>query len=160
MTLVAAHEAWRAGQLIAAEAAYREAASAPPAPWAASFQLAWLDAAFGRLSPARARAFRAQAPGAAAQRRVDVLVALCEGSDHLDGALADWDIEALRTAGAREPDDWWVERARRAWRAGLYGLADACIDEAVERSVVLADDKPHWAVGLLTQADEHLAAIG
>jgi hypothetical protein len=160
VTLTTAHEAWRAGRLVAAEAAYRDAANAQPDLWTASFQLAWLDAAFGRLSPARARAFHRQAPGAAAQRRVDVLVALCEGSDHLDGSLRDWDIEALRSAGAREPDDWWLERARRAWRAGLYGLADACVDEAVERSVVLADDKPHWAVGLLTQADEHLAAIG
>jgi hypothetical protein len=160
VTLDAAHEAWRAGRLVAAEAGYRDAANAQPELFAPRFQLAWLDAAFGRLSPARARAFGRQAPGAAAQRRVDVLVALCEGGDHLDGDLRDWDIETLRSIGARESDDWWLERARRAWRAGLYGLADACVDEAVERSAVLADDKPHWAVGLLTQADEHLTAIG
>lgn len=160
MTMASAHEAWRAGRLLAAEAAYRAVVDAQPDSWTASFQLAWLDAAFGRLSPARARAFERLAPDAVARRRVDVLVVLCESNDHLDGGLRDWDIDTLLTTGARESDDWWIERARRAWRAGLYGLADACVDKAVERSVVLADDKPHWAVGLLTQADEHLAAIG
>lgn len=183
MSLATAHEAWRDGRLIDAERDYRIEADAGS--WAARFQLAWFDAVFARLSPEQVRAlerpmlspaawleaaFGQPSPGApravdrrslspAARQRVELLASLCEGKVHLDGTLADWDIEALRARGAAETDDWWLERAHRAWRVGLYGLADRCVDEAVERSIVLADDKPHWAVGLLTQADDHLRAI-
>jgi hypothetical protein len=160
MTLAGAHQAWRDGRLLAAEADYRAVLAAAPDDWTASFQLAWLDAAFGRLSPARARGFGRPSLSPAARRRVELLVLLCAGDEHLDGSLRDWDIEALRATRSGEIDDWWLDRAHRAWRVGLHGLADACVDEAVERSVILADDRPHWAVGLLTQADEHLAAIG
>jgi hypothetical protein len=158
MNLDDANAAWREGRIADAEAGYRAALASSPDLWPATLQLAWLEAAFGRLSPARARSFDRPTLSPAARKRVEVLVAIADGADFLDGTVADWDIEALRASGEHD-DAWWLERARRAWSVGLYGLADACVDEATERSVTLEHDKPHWAVGLRTAADEHLKAI-
>jgi hypothetical protein len=153
-----AHEAWHEGRIRDADDAYRAALAANPDSWAAAFQIAWLEAAFGRLSPARARAFDRPTLSSAARKRVEVLVAITEGKDFLDGTVADWDIEALRASGEHDAD-WWLKRARRARDVELYGLADAAFEEAVERSSTLYDDRPRWAVGLRTDADEHLKAI-
>jgi hypothetical protein len=158
VSLAEANEAWREGRLRDADAAYRAARDADPSNWAAAFQVAWIEAAFGRLSPARARSFDRPTLSPAARRLIEELVAITERADFLDGTVADWDIETLRASGEHD-DTWWLTRAKRAAALLQYGLGDACFEEAVERSSVLFDDRPHWAVGLLTYADEHLAAI-
>ncbi len=98
-SMTAAHTAWREGRLIDAEAGYRSAVRTDPQDWVASFQLAWLDAAFGRLSPDRARSFDRPMLSQQARRRVDMLVAQTASLHPLEGALAAWDIDALLVAG-------------------------------------------------------------
>lgn len=151
--------AWREGRLLDAHAAYQDVARGRPDDWRAGFQLAWLDAAFGQLPPARARALDRAALGEETRRRVRALIAQAESGSYLDGTLADWDIGALEAAGKDQDDDWWLDRGKRAWKVGLFGLAHECYERAARRSNVLYDDSPSWAQGALTQADSHLAAV-
>lgn len=151
--------AWREGRLVDAEASFREALRRQPASWPAEFQLAWLDAAFGQLTPAKAQALDRPDLGAEARLRFRALIAQATTESHLGGALPDWDIGALDSTGADKDHVWWLDRGKRAWSVGLFGLANECYERAASRSNLLYDDPPSWAQGALTQADHHLAAV-
>lgn len=151
--------AWREGNLIKAQEAYRSALKQRPDDWRAAFQLAWIEAAFGQLPPAKARMLDRKGLSEGARRAVRALIAQAESGKFLDDGPAEWDIEALDRTGAGEDDHWWLDRGKRAWRAGLYGLAHECYERAARRASIWYDDPPNWAQGALTQADRHLQLI-
>ena len=151
--------AWREGRLLEAQSTYQELLKAQPTAWPAAFQLAWLDAAVGELAPARARALDRAGLSAEAHRRAQALIAQAESGAYADGSIADWDIGALDAAGEDQDEDWWLDRGKRAWKVGLFGVAHACYERAARRWNVLYDDPPSWAQGALTQADDHVRAV-
>jgi hypothetical protein len=148
-----AHEAWAEGRLGDARRGYQAHRDA----WGARMQLAWLDAAFGRLAPADAEALRVPGLSESAIARVDALAGAAAYPDPLPGDETDWDIAALRARGAEQTGGWWLAQGKAASAAGLYGVADACIDEAEDRTPDILWDAPGWTRTLTALLREHLA---
>jgi len=156
-----AAQAWREGRIRDARRGYEDVLRTDAGNWGASFQLAWLDGAFGTLSPERVRALDRAGLSASARRMITALDAIARQALPLDGGEGAWDIEALRRAGAQETlSGWWEARGKRATKAGLYGTALACFEEAESREPNGAYwDPPAWAQSLPGRLDEHLELV-
>ena len=80
----------------------------------------------------------------------------------LEGTVADWDIEVSATTGteAETYSSWWEAHGKAAFKAGLYGVALACFEEAETREVNGAYwDPPGWTHSLPALVDGHLAVV-
>ena len=97
-------------------------------------------------------------PGLSASARhvIEALQGMVEYPTPLDGNEADWDIEALRARGGNETySSWWETRGKAATKAGLYGVASACLEEAERREPNGAYwDPPSWTHSLPATAGE------
>jgi hypothetical protein len=150
--------AWLEGRLRKARALYERALRQHADHWAARFQLAWLDAAFGRLEPTTLAALERDELTATGRDRLRALAAADQRPPVAGDELA-WDIEVLRGAGAAEDAAWWLERGGQAWQAGLFGVAAACGTEAAARSARLRGEAPAWMRDAAAHAREHLRRI-
>ncbi len=150
-----ADQDWRDGALKRARDRYAEALRLDPKCWHAAFQLAWIDAAFGRLDATAASQLQVDGLSPDALRRLDMMASRPRP---IAGSVEEWDIEALRAQGERKAD-WWETRGRQAQEAGLFGLADACYLEAIEVEPDHYFDPPPHVQRASVQASQHLAAI-
>lgn len=159
-TRAAADDAWCAGHLGVARRCYQELLARDSNDWRARAALASLDLAFGKLSVDAARALSRNDLSAPAQDHVRTLIDAAGNPqrESLDSE-ADWDIDALRSAGKNADDSWWLAKGRAAWEAWLFGLAAACFHEACSRSEILYDNPPRWAQGTRTQSDSFLRML-
>ena len=153
--------AWREGRLLDARAAYGAALQADPASWAAAFQLAWLDSAFGGPTRAQVQALERDDLSPSARGLVDALADMARQPTSLPGRIEDWDIDALLRQGSTEHyGSWWESRGKTAAGVGLYGLALACFEEAERREPGGAFwDPPAWSHSLPAQVESHLALV-
>jgi hypothetical protein len=156
-----AGEAWRQGRILEAQRQYQTIANQDPKAWGALFQLAWLDAAFGKLSPARSRVLDQPGLSESARNMVRTLDQVAGDAPLLEGTIDDWDIESLRRQGAGETySSWWEARGKAAYKAGLYGVALACLEEAESREPSGAYwDPPGWTHSLAGQLEGHLRLV-
>jgi hypothetical protein len=149
-------QAWEAGALVAARAAYARAAGADPRSWHAAFQLAWIDLAFGDLDAARTAWLAAAAPHrgwrAAVAERVRTGATLA-------GGLPVWDIDALRRAAPAGDATWWEVRALRAHAARQHGLARACFDAAADFTSIRDYQPPRTYHQAIRDAHDLVAAL-
>lgn len=151
-----ADEDWRYGQLVSARARYSAALRMAPASWHAAFQLAWIDAAFGRRDP---DVMRKVDVAGLPEPAVDALRILKGGHlAPLAGDPQDWDIEHMRTAG-KHGTEWWEARGRDAQKAGQYGLAGVCYAEAVELDPDHYFDPPTHMQRAPYELSVHLEAV-
>jgi tetratricopeptide (TPR) repeat protein len=156
-----ADEAWREGRILEAQREYQTIANNDPNAWGALLQLAWLDAAFGKLTAARARALERPGLSESARDIVRTLEQIAGDSPSLEGTVADWDIENLRRRGGGETySSWWEAKGRAAQKAGLYGVALACLEEAESREPSGAYwDPPGWTHSLPAHLEGHLKVV-
>jgi tetratricopeptide (TPR) repeat protein len=156
-----ADDAWRQGRLLDARHDYEAVANADPNAWGALFQLAWLDGVFGKLTPARVQMLNRPNLSEPARNMLRALKGMAEYPVPLDGTPEDWDIENLRRHGSGETfSSWWESHGKAASRAGLYGVALACLEEAEAREPNGAYwDPPAWTHSLPAQLDEHLQIV-
>lgn len=150
--------AWREGRLRKARALYDRALRVRRDDWRAMFQLAWLDAAFGRLVPQATAELDRDDLTAAGRDRLRALAAT-EHRTSLSGEELSWDVDVLRATGAAESADWWEEHGRAAWGVGLFGVAAVCAIEAAMRSPALRAQPPAWMRVVATDADRHLQRV-
>lgn len=153
--------AWREGRILDARREYQAIAQADPGAWGAAFQLAWLEGIFGLLSPARVQAFDRSGLSPSARHMTEALDGMAQQPMPLEGTAEDWDIESLRRRGAGERfSSWWEARGKAAAKAGLYGVALACLEEAESREPNGAYwDPPAWTHALPAQVDGHLDLV-
>ena len=129
-----AGEAWGEGRILDAQRGYQAIVKTNPDQWGALFQLAWLDGIFGKLTLARIRALDRPGLSGSARNMTRALEGMASDPMPLEGDVADWDIAALRRRGSGETySSWWEARGKAACKAGLYGVALACFEEAESR---------------------------
>jgi hypothetical protein len=159
--LESAGEAWREGRILDARREYQAILQKDPGAWGAAFQLAWLDGIFGNLAAARVQQLDRPGLSGSARNMIEALEGMVSDPVPLEGSLADWDIEALRRRGGGETySSWWEARGRAACRAGLYGVALACLEEAERREPTGAYwDPPGWTHSLPALVDGHLKLV-
>ena len=160
-SLDSAGEAWREGRIIDAQRDYKAILATAPDSWGALFQLAWLDGIFGKLSPERIQPLRRSSLSESAKNMIRALEGMSPHPVPLEGSVADWDIETLRQRGRAETySSWWEAQGKAAFKAGLYGVALACFEEAETREVNGAYwDPPGWTHSLPALVDGHLAVV-
>jgi hypothetical protein len=149
---------WEVGLLQKACVAYRDVLARDPSNWHAAFQLAWIDAGFGRIDADRVEALQRPELPAAAAERLERLRERLERGPFLDGTIADWDLEGLRGSSDSKTARWWEEHAARAAATGQYGLALACFGEAEALAPEMYFDPPA-AFKAVPHPGKHLAAI-
>jgi tetratricopeptide (TPR) repeat protein len=157
-----AADAWREGRIVDARREYERIVDQDPDDWGARFQLAWLDAVFGRLTPERIQALERPGLSDSARRVLQALHGMTAYPVPLEGNEDDWDIAALRKRGGHETySSWWERRGKAATEAGLYGVASACLEEAERREPNGAYwDPPSWTHSLPALLDNHLELVG
>ncbi len=157
-----AADAWRDGHIVAARHQYEAILASDPGDWGAGFQVAWLDGIFGTLTLDRLDRLRRPDLSDAAEHALEALRGMAEYPTPLEGEESDWDIEALRARGQDEEySSWWEAHGKAAAKAGLYGVADACLEEAERREPSGAYwDPPSWTHSLPALLDAHLALVG
>lgn len=160
-TLDSAAEAWRDGRILDARRQYETILQKDPNDWGARFQLAWLDGVFGKLTRDRIKTLERPGLSASARHVIEALQGMVEYPTPLDGNEADWDIEALRARGGNETySSWWETRGKAATKAGLYGVASACLEEAERREPNGAYwDPPSWTHSLPAMLESHLDIV-
>jgi hypothetical protein len=149
-------QAWEAGALAAARAAYARAADADPRSWHAAFQLAWIDLAFGDVPAARMSWLTSAAPHKGWRIALADRVATAAT---LAGGLAVWDIDALRRAALPGDATWWEVRALRAHAARQHGLARACFDAASDFTSIRDYEPPRTYHQAIRDGRDLLAAL-
>lgn len=156
----AAH-AWRDGHIADARRQYQAIVESDPGDWRAQFQLAWLDGIFGRLTRDRVEALERPDLSGSAEHIFEALRGMIAYPTPLEGNEDDWDIEALRARGGDETySSWWEARGKAATKAGLYGVANACLEEAERREPNGAYwDPPSWTHSLPALLDGHLKLV-
>jgi len=156
-----AGEAWKAGRILDAQREYEAIVRGDAQAWGALFQLAWLDGIFGRLTPARVQALNRPDLSESALNMIQALDGMARQPMPIEGTVADWDIESLRGRGGSETySTWWEARGKAASRAGLYGVALACLEEAESREPSGAYwDPPEWTHSLPAQVEQHLKLV-
>ena len=156
----AAH-AWRDGHIADARRQYKALAKKDPDDWGAQFQLAWLDAIFGKLNHDRVEALERPGLSDSARHILDALCGMVDYPTPLEGNEESWDIDALHARGDGETySTWWEARGKAATEAGLYGVASACLEEAERREPNGAYwDPPSWTHSLPALLDGHLDLV-
>ncbi len=156
-----ASQAWREGRILDAQREYQAILKADPDAWGALFQLAWLDGIFGKLTLGRIAVLDRLGLSESARNMIKALKGMAEHPMPLEGTLADWDIDVLRQRGSGETcSTWWEARGKAAFKAGLYGVAIACFEEAESREPNGAYwDPPGWTHSLPALVDGHLALV-
>ena len=149
-------QAWEAGALVAARAAYARAADVDPRSWHAAFQIAWIDLAFGDVDAARMSWLTSAAPHRG--WRLALADRIATGAT-LPGGLHAWDIEALRRAAPPCDSTWWELRALRAHAARQHGLARACFDAASDFTSICDYEPPRTYHQALRDARDLVAAL-
>ncbi len=157
----AAASAWREGRIAEARRQYQAIAAREPEDWGARFQLAWLDGIFGTLPRDGIDPLENPDLSDAARHALDALRGMIAFPVPLEGGEDDWDIEALRSRGGNEIySSWWEARGKAATKAGLYGVASACLEEAERREPNGAYwDPPWWTHSLPALLENHLALV-
>ena len=156
-----AGEAWREGRILKAQRKYKAILQTDPQEWGALFQLAWLDGIFGRLTPERVQELNRPGLSGSARHMIEALDGMARDPMPLEGTASDWDIETLRRHGRGEYySSWWEARGKAASKAGLYGVALACFEEAESREPNGAYwDPPGWTHSLPAQVEQHLELV-
>ena len=160
-SLDTAADAWREGRILDARRQYEVILRRDPRSWGAGFQLAWLDGIFGALTRDRVEALERPGLSESARHMIEALRGMAAHPMPLEGDEADWDIDALRRQGGDETySNWWESRGKAAAKAGLYGVASACLEEAERREPNGAYwDPPSWTHSLPALLDGHLALV-
>lgn len=156
-----ASQAWREGRILDAQREYQVILKTDPAAWGALFQLAWLDGIFGKLTPGRVEVLDRPGLSESAQNMIKALKGMADYPMPLKGTVVDWDIKVLRQRGSGETySTWWEAHGKAACKAGLYGVAIACFEEAESREPNGAYwDPPGWTHSLPALVDGHLALV-
>jgi hypothetical protein len=159
--LDSAADAWRDGRIVDARRQYQAILEKDPDDWGAQFQLAWLDGIFGKLTRDRVEALERPGLSDSAQHVLQALRGMIEYPPPIEGSEEDWDIEALRARGGDETySSWWEARGKAATKAGLYGVAGACLEEAERREPSGAYwDPPSWTHSLPALLHGHLELV-
>jgi tetratricopeptide (TPR) repeat protein len=156
-----ANDAWREGRILEAQRQYQAIIRTDPNVWGALFQLAWLDGIFGKLTAERVRALERPGLSESARNIIKALEGMVSDPMPLVGSMADWDIESLRQQGGGETySSWWEAHGKAAAKAGLYGVALACLEEAESREPNGAYwDPPWWTHSLPALVEGHLELV-
>jgi tetratricopeptide (TPR) repeat protein len=156
-----AGKAWREGRILEAQREYQAIVKTEPDAWGALFQLAWLQGIFGKLTPERVETLDRPGLSESARNMINVLEGMASEPRPLEGDVDDWDIKALRERGSGEVySSWWEARGKAAFKAGLYGVALACFEEAESREPNGAYwDPPGWTHSLPAQLNGHLDLV-
>ena len=156
-----AADAWRGGHIAEARRRYEAIIAEDPADWGALFQLAWLDAIFGKLTSDQVHKLERPNLSESARHLVEALRGMVAYPVPLEGTEEDWDIERLRATGGDETySGWWEAQGKAATKAGLYGVAMACLEEAERREPNGAYwDPPSWTHSLPALLDGHLEVV-
>jgi hypothetical protein len=109
--LAMADQDWALGRLVSARAGYASVLMLAPQCWHATFQLAWIDSAFGTLPFQRIERLRRPKLPPVLVRDLDTML---ERTERLSGWLEDWDIEALQMTNKSSDALWWQARASDA----------------------------------------------
>jgi hypothetical protein len=149
-------QAWEAGALVAARAAYARAADLDWRSWHAAFQLAWIDLAFGDLAPERMSWLSAAAPHRGWRIALADRVAT---AGTLAGGIFTWDIDSLRRAAPPGDVTWWEVHALRAHAARQHGLARACFDAASDFQSIRDYEPPRTYHQAIRDARDLVAAL-
>jgi len=151
-----ADQHWTDGLLAPAHAGYAQALQLDPGSWHAAFQLAWIDASFGPLDPARVRELTRPDLPVEARAVLKVLVA---PRPTLAGEVADWDLVALRARPEASKVGWWTDKATKSGHAGQYGVSLACWHEAEHLAPDRFFDPPSEMQAAAQQIENHLRAV-
>ena len=156
-----AGEAWREGRILDAQREYQAILKSDSGAWGALFQLAWHDGIFGKLSPERVQLLDRPGLSESARNMIKALEGMANDPMPLEGSVDDWDIEVLRQRGRGEIySSWWETHGKAASKAGLYGVALACFEEAESREPNGAYwDPPGWTHSLPALVDGHLELV-
>ncbi|MGB7983466.1 MAG: hypothetical protein WCF36_22025 [Candidatus Nanopelagicales bacterium] len=156
-----AADAWRYGHIAEARRIYEAIAARDPGDWGAQFQLGWLDGIFGKLMRERVEQLERPGLSESARHALEALRGMIAYPVPLEGSEEDWDIEPLRVKGGDETySSWWESRGAAATKAGLYGVASACLEEAERREPSGAYwDPPSWTHSLPALLDGHLELV-
>ncbi|MEO7587024.1 MAG: hypothetical protein ABIS84_03245 [Arachnia sp.] len=156
-----AEQAWGDGRIGYARRLYEQIIESDPDDWGANFQIAWLDGIFGRLTRSRIDGLERPGLSDSAHDRLETLRGMITYPTPIEGGEDSWDIEALRARdGSQEYSSWWEAHGKAAAKAGLFGVALACLEAAEHREPNGAYwDPPSWTHSLPAQLGAHLTLV-